>query len=78
MDEGNGQPGGFDAAYLITKYKSEFDVLVIPSFVKKVIFPVIIFFGKLSGKHKKFVDAPKAAWGSIPELNWEITIILLP
>ncbi len=61
MDEGNGQPGGFDAAYLITKYKSEFDVSVIPTFVKKVIFPVIIFFGKLSGKHKKFNEAPNAA-----------------
>jgi len=60
MDEGNGQPGGFDAAYLITKYKSEFDVIAIPSFVKKVIFPVSIFFGKLSGKHKKFEEAPPA------------------
>ena len=58
MDEGNVKPGGFDTAYLVTKYKSEFDVAAIPSFVKKVIFPVIIFFGKLSGKHKKFADAP--------------------
>ena len=60
MDEGNGEPKGFDAAYLITKYKGEFDVAVIPTFVKKVIFPIIIFFGKLSGKHKKFADAPNA------------------
>ncbi|MBC8046620.1 MAG: cupin domain-containing protein [Fimbriimonadaceae bacterium] len=60
MDEGNGEPGGFDAAYLVTKYKSEFDVKAIPSFVKSVIFPAVIFFGKLSGKHKKFVDAPEA------------------
>ncbi len=60
MDEGGGQPKGFDAAYLIRKYRSEYDVAAIPAFVKNVIFPVIIFFGKLSGKHKKFADAPPA------------------
>jgi len=60
MDEGGGQPKGFDAAYLIRKYRSEFDVAVIPGFVKSVIFPMVIFFGKLSGKHKKFADAPDA------------------
>jgi quercetin dioxygenase-like cupin family protein len=57
-DEGGGTPGGFESAYLMKKYKSEFDVLVIPGFVKNVIFPIVIFFGKLSGKHKKFADAP--------------------
>lgn len=60
MDENNGRPGGFDAAYLMARYKSEFDVAVIPGFVKKVIFPMVVFFGKLSGKHKKFADAPEA------------------
>jgi len=60
MDENNGQPAGFEAAYLIRKYKSEFDVMVIPAFVKNVIFPVVVFFGKLSGKHKKFSEAPEA------------------
>jgi quercetin dioxygenase-like cupin family protein len=58
MDENNGRPGGFDAAYLTIRYKSEFDVLVIPGFVKKVIFPIVVFFGKIAGKHKKFSDAP--------------------
>lgn len=60
MDENNGTPAGFDAAFLVRKYKSEFDVHAIPSFVKNVIFPIVIFFGKRSGKHKKFADAPDA------------------
>ncbi len=60
MDEGGGTPKGFDAAYLIRKYRSEYDVAAIPGFVKSVIFPIVVFFGKLSGKHKKFADAPDA------------------
>ncbi|MFN0033227.1 MAG: cupin domain-containing protein [Flavobacteriales bacterium] len=60
MDEGGGQPKGFDAAYLVRKYRTEFDVEAIPAFVKSVIFPVIVFFGMLGGKHKKFADAPEA------------------
>jgi hypothetical protein len=31
----------------------------IPGFVKKVIFPITLFFGKLAGKHNKYVDAPE-------------------
>lgn len=56
---GGKAPGRFDAAWLLTRYRSEFDMLVIPPFVKKVIFPVILFFGRLAGKHKKFKDAPE-------------------
>lgn len=57
--ENGGRPGNFDAAYLMTRYKSEFDMVEIPGFVKKVIFPITIFFGKLAGKHKKFANAPE-------------------
>lgn len=57
-ENGGKEPGKFEGAYLLTKYKSEFDMPEIPAFVKNVIFPVTIFFGKLSGKHKKFHDAP--------------------
>jgi len=56
---GGERPGNFDAAYLMKRYKTEFDMTDIPTFVKKVIFPVILFFGKLSGKHRKFADAPE-------------------
>lgn len=57
---GGKRPSSFDAAYLTTKYKTEFEMLEIPPFVKKVIFPLILFFGKLQGKHRKFKDAPEA------------------
>jgi mannose-6-phosphate isomerase-like protein (cupin superfamily) len=56
---GGKRPGNFDAAYLTTRYKSEFAMVDIPSFVKTFMFPLIIFLGKLQGKHKKFKDAPK-------------------
>ncbi len=55
---GGHQPGAFDSAWLLHRYRSEFDMLDIPGFVKKVIFPIALFFGKLMGKHKKFAGAP--------------------
>jgi mannose-6-phosphate isomerase-like protein (cupin superfamily) len=57
--ENGGRPGNFDSAYLLTRYKSEFDMYEIPGFVKKVIFPLVLFFGKMTGKHKKFANAPE-------------------
>jgi quercetin dioxygenase-like cupin family protein len=59
-ENGGKRPGPFDGAYLINHFKTEFDMLEIPTFVKKVIFPIVIFFGKLAGKNKKFTDAPDA------------------
>lgn len=56
---GGTRPGTFDTAFLLDRYKSEFDMFAIPPFVKKVIFPVALFFGKLLGKHKKFAGAPE-------------------
>jgi mannose-6-phosphate isomerase-like protein (cupin superfamily) len=58
-ENGGKQPSQFDGAWLLTRYKSEFDMNAIPSFVKKVIFPVTVFFGKLRGKQKRFKDAPE-------------------
>lgn len=56
---GGKQPGAFDAAYLLDRYRSEFDMLDIPGFVKKVIFPMALFVGKLQGKQRKFDGAPE-------------------
>lgn len=56
---GGKQPGAFDAAFLLDRYRSEFDMLDIPGFVKKVIFPVALFFGKLQGKQRKYDGAPE-------------------
>lgn len=56
-----GKPEGdpFDSAFLITRYKTEYDLLAIPPFVKKVIMPTTVAFGKLLGKFGHFKDAPK-------------------
>ena len=43
---------------MMPRYQTEFDMTEIPAFVKKVIFPIVLFVGKLAGKHKKFADAP--------------------
>ena len=56
---GKGRPETFDAAYLLNRYRTEFDMFEIPAFVKKVIFPLTILIGKLKGKHKKFANAPQ-------------------
>lgn len=56
---GGVRPATFDAAYLLNRYKSEFDMIDVPAFVKKIVFPLTLFFGKLQGKHKKFKDEPE-------------------
>lgn len=59
MDAGkHNRPEPMAAAFLMTTYKSEFDVSGIPAFVKKVIIPVQYFIGKISGAHKRFKNAP--------------------
>lgn len=54
------KPSPFDAAFLLTKYKSEMDMLVIPKPVKLIVFPILLTIGKLTGRFKKFADAPAA------------------
>ncbi len=54
-----GRPGLYDSAYLLRRYRSEFGMLEIPGFVQKVLFPVVLFFGNLVGKNKKFKGAPE-------------------
>ncbi len=58
-NKNGGQPGIYDAAYLLSRYKSEFGMNEIPAFVQKTIFPIVLFTGNLMGQHKKFEDAPE-------------------
>ncbi|MBC5773545.1 cupin domain-containing protein [Pontibacter sp. KCTC 32443] len=58
IDQNGSRPGMYDVAFLLHRYRSEFDMLGIPGFVRKVLFPVVLFFGNLTGKHRKFADAP--------------------
>lgn len=54
------KPSPFDAAYLMTKYKTEIDLLVIPRPVNKVVFPILYLIGHMIGKYRKFKGSPKA------------------
>lgn len=56
---GKAQPEMFDAAYLLTRYASEYDMTEIPKLVKKVIIPATYQIGKVLGKYKHFKDAPE-------------------
>lgn len=55
---GTHRPEKFDGAYLLTRYKSEYDMPEIPGFVKKVILPLTYQIGRLLGKYKHFKNAP--------------------
>lgn len=56
---GTAQPETFDGAYLLMRYASEYDMVGIPPFVKKVVIPATYFVGKLLGKYKHFKNAPE-------------------
>jgi quercetin dioxygenase-like cupin family protein len=58
INANKGKPGMYDGAFLLNRYKSEFAMLEIPAFVQKIIFPMVLFFGKLAGKNKKYSNAP--------------------
>jgi quercetin dioxygenase-like cupin family protein len=56
---GKAAPEIFDAAYLLTRYSKEYDMVGIPKLVKKVVIPIVYRLGQLTGKYKKFRDAPQ-------------------
>ena len=55
---GTARPALFEIAFLVTRYKSEFDINEMPGFVKRVVLPVVYFLGKIAGKYKQFAHAP--------------------
>lgn len=60
IDEGDGErPEPFTSAYLMKRYKTEYDMLELPGFVKNVIVPITYCIGKLTGKYQRFKDAPE-------------------
>ena len=60
---GSERPETFDGAYLLTRYRSEYDMADVPQFVKKTIIPMTYYIGKLLGKYKHFKDAPAPVTG---------------
>lgn len=57
-DNGGKRPGLFDAAFLMTRYRSEFAVVEIPAFLRRVVIPLVYGLGQMLGKYRKFTDAP--------------------
>lgn len=56
---GGKRPGLFDAAFLTTRYKSEFALVDMPKPVQTFVIPLLYALGSLLGKHRKFQDAPE-------------------
>jgi hypothetical protein len=55
-----GQPGLFDAAFVMTRYRSEHAMVEMPSFVRRFVLPVVYLLGCALGKYRQYKDAPKA------------------
>ena len=60
---GTAKPELFDAAYLLTRYSSEYELADIPPIAKKVIIPLTYYTGKILGKYKHFKNAPEPVKG---------------
>jgi quercetin dioxygenase-like cupin family protein len=56
---GGHRPSAFDAAWLTTRYRSEFGLLAVPQLAQRLIFPVLIAIGTLLGKYRRYADAPE-------------------
>jgi quercetin dioxygenase-like cupin family protein len=56
---GGGRPDPFDAAFLMTRYRTEYAMLEIPAVVQRFVFPALLILGKLVGRYSKYADAPE-------------------
>jgi len=59
MKQNGGRPGLFDTAFLMTRYKSEYEILDIPVFIRRIGFPILYVIGLAFGKYEKYRDAPR-------------------
>lgn len=57
-ESGSPRPNQFDSAYLLYRYRKEFDDPGLPKIVKSLVVPAKYGIGKITGKYKKFKDAP--------------------
>ena len=57
-ENGGGRPNLFDAAFLMTRYRTEYAMLDMPAMVRRVVVPIVYAVGSVIGKYKKFRDAP--------------------
>jgi hypothetical protein len=47
-------------AFLMTRYRTEYAMLELPTFVRRVVIPVVYVVGRVLGKYEKYRDAPEA------------------
>jgi hypothetical protein len=57
-EHGGERPGLFDAAFLTTRYRTEFALIELPAVVRRVVIPIVYVVGSMLGKYRKFKDAP--------------------
>jgi quercetin dioxygenase-like cupin family protein len=55
---GGTRPDPFEAAFLTTRYRSEFTMQEIPAAVQRLVFPVQVAIGRLLGRYRRYADAP--------------------
>jgi len=57
-ENGGKRPGLFDAAFLTTRYQTEFAMLELPTVVRRLVIPLVYALGLALGKYAKYKDAP--------------------
>lgn len=65
--EHGGRPGLFDAAFLMTRYRSEYAMLELPAFVRRVVVPIAYVMGRALGKYRKYRNAPEPVRRLMPD-----------
>jgi len=56
---GKAEPEQFDGAYLMKRYRREYDLAGKTRLAKKTVIPATYYVGKLLGKYKHFKNAPE-------------------
>lgn len=63
MQQGRHGPDPFESAFLVRRYRSEFMMLAVPQLVQQVVFPLLVFIGRLQGRFARYADAPEPVRG---------------
>jgi len=53
------RPRLFDAAYLLSRYRSEMGMVEIPAPVQRLVFPIVVAIGRLLGLGRQVRLAPE-------------------
>ena len=56
---GGPAPHPLDAAFLTRRFRSEYAMLVIPTAVQRLLFPLLVAVGTLLGRYARYADAPE-------------------